>query len=48
MKNKILSVRFAERDLKTLRAQAKKMRVSVSVLIRLSVAKILQKGGERA
>lgn len=43
MKNKIVSIRFEEKDLKKLRVMAKKMRGSVSGLIRLTVAKIIEK-----
>ena len=42
MMKKIVSIRFDENDLKKLRAMAKRMRVTVSSVIRLKLAEVLE------
>jgi hypothetical protein len=45
MKNKIISVRFKMTDIERLKTLAEKLRINLSALIRISVSKVLEKGG---
>jgi hypothetical protein len=45
MKSKIISVRFKRIDIERLKTLSEKLRINLSALIRISVSKVLEKGG---
>jgi len=45
MKSKIISVRLRQEDIERLKTLAEKLRINLSALIRISVSKVLERGG---